>query len=433
MHIPDNYLSPQTCAVMGAAMVPVWVISIKKIKKELEPAKLPMLGIGAAFSFLGMMFNIPLPGGTTGHAVGGTMIAAALGPYAACISISIALLVQAFLFGDGGILSFGANCFNMAFVLPFVGYAVYRLVEKALLRREESRSRSPRSVFAKGRTTSGACEANATHPGRKHTVSTIAAGIGSYVGINAAALCAAIEFGIQPLIAHDAAGNALYCPYGLDIAIPAMMIPHMAVAGVIEAAFTVAVYAFVRKTSPDLHRKTEVFFYGSPGKKQILLRHVSAGALLLVNALPCDTNFPGFRLKQAVDQAEDGALAAAGGADDGDKFSAVYMKTQMVDDGAFFDRILVDHLFKIQHIVPFLYLSLSYPRPLHRHQAPAHRLRVFRRRIKTAPQAPGTGLSPASPRPCPRRTSRSGSRSQKYPPDGPAASRSCRRRGTLSV
>lgn len=252
MHIPDNYLSPQTCAVMGAAMVPVWVISIKKIKKELEPAKLPMLGIGAAFSFLGMMFNIPLPGGTTGHAVGGTMIAAALGPYAACISISIALLVQAFLFGDGGILSFGANCFNMAFVLPFVGYAVYRLVEKALLRREESRSRSPRSVFAKGRTTSGACEANATHPGRKHTVSTIAAGIGSYVGINAAALCAAIEFGIQPMLFRDSAGNAMYCPYPLSVSLPAMMIGHLTVFGAAEVVFTVLVLSFLEKAQPEL-------------------------------------------------------------------------------------------------------------------------------------------------------------------------------------
>ena len=223
MHIPDNYLSPQTCAVMGAAMVPVWVISVRKIKKELEPAKLPMLGIGAAFSFLGMMFNIPLPGGTTGHAVGGTMIAVALGPYAACISISIALLVQAFLFGDGGILCFGANCFNMAFVLPFVGYAVYKIVEKAL-----------------------------TRHGKKHAVSTIAAGIGSYVGINAAALCAAVEFGIQPMLFRDSAGNAMYCPYPLSESVPAMMIGHLTVFGAAEVVFTVLVLSFLEKAQPEL-------------------------------------------------------------------------------------------------------------------------------------------------------------------------------------
>ena len=129
---------------------------------------------------------------------------------------------------------------------------MYRLVEKALLRREESRSRSPRSVFAKGRTTSGACEANATHPGRKHTVSTIAAGIGSYVGINAAALCAAIEFGIQPMLFRDSAGNAMYCPYPLSVSLPAMMIGHLTVFGAAEVVFTVLVLSFLEKAQPEL-------------------------------------------------------------------------------------------------------------------------------------------------------------------------------------
>ncbi len=221
MHIPENYLSPATCAVMTAAMVPVWAHSVKKIKEELPKDKIAMVGVGAAFSFLGMMFNVPLIGGTTGHAVGGTLIALLFGPEAACLGVSIALLLQALIFGDGGILSFGANCFNMAFVLPFVGYGIYRLI--AGNNKEASSGR----IYA-------------------------GAAIGSYVGICLAALCCAIEFGIQPALFHDAAGNALYCPYGLSIAIPAMMIPHMAVAGVVEALFTVAIYAFVRKTSPDL-------------------------------------------------------------------------------------------------------------------------------------------------------------------------------------
>ena len=136
MHIPDNYLSPQTCAVMTAVMVPVWAVSIQSVKREIPREKIPMLGVGAAFSFLGMMFNVPLPGGTTGHAVGGTLLSALLGPYAACLAISAALLLQALLFGDGGILSFGANCFNMAFVMPFVGYAVMKGVTGLLSRNQ---------------------------------------------------------------------------------------------------------------------------------------------------------------------------------------------------------------------------------------------------------------------------------------------------------
>ncbi len=219
MHIPDNYLSPSTCAVIAAAMVPVWAVSIKKVKKEISKAKLPQLGIAAALSFLMMMFNVPLPGGTTGHAVGGTLIALLLGPYSACISVSVALLVQALLFGDGGILSFGANCFNMAFVLPFVGYFVYKFIK--------DRSKSTTGEYA-------------------------GIVVGAYFGIVVASLCAAIEFGLQPLLFHSAAGQPLYCPYPLAVSIPAMVIPHLAVAGPVEVLFTLLIYTFVKKVSPGM-------------------------------------------------------------------------------------------------------------------------------------------------------------------------------------
>ena len=216
MHIPENYLSPSTCAVMTAAMVPVWTYSVKKVKEEIPKVKMPLLGIGAAFSFLGMMFNIPLPGGTTGHAVGGTLIAILTGsPSAGCIAVTISLLIQALLFGDGGILAFGANCFNMAFILPFLGFAIYKLIWEKTGKRK------------------------------------LAAGIGSYIGINAAAFCAAIEFGIQPLLFTDAAGKALYCPYPLTISIPAMMIGHITLFGLAEIVLTVVVLTFVEKVSPS--------------------------------------------------------------------------------------------------------------------------------------------------------------------------------------
>ena len=215
MHIPENYLSPSTCAVMGAVMLPVWLMAVQKVKREIPREKLPLLGIGAAFSFLSMMFNIPLPGGTTGHAVGATLLAILFGPWSACLAVSIALFVQALFFGDGGILAFGANCFNMAFVMPFTGWFVYRTVKKAL----------------------------PTH-------GLVAAGIGAYIGINLAALCAAIEFGIQPLLFTDAAGQALYCPYPLSVSIPAMMVGHITLFGLAEIVLTVVVLAFVEKVSP---------------------------------------------------------------------------------------------------------------------------------------------------------------------------------------
>ncbi len=217
MHIPDNYLSPATCAVMGAAMVPVWAVAVKKVKEEVPKEKIPLLGIGAAFSFLMMMFNVPLPGGTTGHAVGGTLIAILLGPYAACISVSVALLIQALLFGDGGILAFGANAFNMAFILPFLGYFIYKFIK--------DRVKSEKGEY-------------------------VGIVLGSYFGINIAALFAAIEFGLQPLLFKNAAGQPLYSPYSLAVSIPAMTIPHLLVAGVIEALFTVVIFAFIKRVSP---------------------------------------------------------------------------------------------------------------------------------------------------------------------------------------
>jgi len=265
MHIPDHYLSPQTCAVMTAAVIPAWAVSIKKIRLELPLKKISLMGVGAAFSFLGMMFNIPLPGGTTGHAVGGTLIAILLGPYAACISVSMALLLQALIFGDGGILAFGANCFNMAFVLPFVGYAIACMISPGL--------RNSSGIMAASGT--GTLPQASGRNNRKKDL--IGAAIGSYFGINAAALCAAIEFGIQPMLFTDSVGNALYCPYDLSISIPAMMIPHLAVAGFVEAIFTVAVYAFVRKVSPDL-----IFDNIKRGVGQDTKSHVPVFALVAV-------------------------------------------------------------------------------------------------------------------------------------------------------
>jgi cobalt/nickel transport system permease protein len=199
--------------------VPVWTVSAKKVKKEISRAKMPQLGIYAALSFLLMMFNVPLIGGTTGHAVGGTLIAILMGPWAACISVSVALLVQALLFGDGGILAFGANCFNMAFVLPFVGYYIYKFVKE----RFNSKGGETAAII-----------------------------LGSYFGLVVASLCAAVEFGVQPLLFTDAAGQALYCPYGLAVSIPAMVIPHLAVAGPVEVLFTLLIVTYVKKVSPEM-------------------------------------------------------------------------------------------------------------------------------------------------------------------------------------
>ena len=223
MHIPDNYLSPESCAVLAVAAAPVVGLSITKVKAQLKENKelAPMLGIAASLSFLLMMFNVPIPGGTTAHAVGGVLLSILIGPYAASLALTVALLLQALLFGDGGILALGANIFNMAIAMPFVGYAVY-------------------------------------HFFRKQNHETAGVLVGSYVGINVAAFLTAIELGIQPIIATQG-GEPLYNPYGLAVTIPAMMVTHLTIAGAVEVFFTYVIYRFVKQVAPqELYTPTSV-------------------------------------------------------------------------------------------------------------------------------------------------------------------------------
>ncbi len=220
MHIPDGYLGPTTCGILYAVMLPVWTFASKIVKKTLKARQVPMLAIGAAFSFVIMMFNVPIPGGTTGHAVGGVLVAILLGPWAACIAITVSLVVQALLFGDGGITAIGANCFNMAFVLPFAGYYIYKAI-------------SYHATIGSNRR-------------------VIAAGIAGYIAINLAAALAGFEFGIQPLLHKTAGGQALYCPYGLNVALPVMLGEHLLVFGWVEAIVTALVIKYLQKQAPEL-------------------------------------------------------------------------------------------------------------------------------------------------------------------------------------
>lgn len=215
MHIPDGYLSPQTCAVAYAAAIPTWAVASRKVTKVVRTRNVPLLAMFAAISFLVMMFNIPIPDGTTAHAVGAVVIAVVLGPWAAVIAVSVALLFQALLFGDGGVLAYGANVLNMAILMPFAGLVVYRLVA-----------------------------GNAPLTSRRRVV---AAGIAGYVGINVAALATAVEFGIQPALFHTASGAPLYSPYSLAQTIPAMALAHLTIAGAAEAILTAGVVAYLAR------------------------------------------------------------------------------------------------------------------------------------------------------------------------------------------
>jgi cobalt/nickel transport system permease protein len=219
MHIPDGYLSPQTYIPLFGVFVSAIAVAVKKVKKEVSARNIPYLGMAAAFSFIIMMFNLPIPGGTTGHAVGSAVIAILFGPWAATIAVSVAIIIQALMFSDGGITAIGANCFNMAIFMPFTAYYIFKIFSNS--------------------------------PARKLRTS-LAAFISGYLSLVMASIITAVELGLQPLIASTADGKALYCPYDLSIAIPAMAIEHILLFGIVEGIITAIIVNYFLKTEPKM-------------------------------------------------------------------------------------------------------------------------------------------------------------------------------------
>jgi cobalt/nickel transport system permease protein len=219
MHIPDGYLSPQTYIPLYGVFIISVAVAVKKVEKKIDKKLVPYLGMAAAFSFLIMMFNIPIPGGTTGHAVGAAVLALLFGPWVAFIAVSVALIIQAFVFGDGGITAIGANCVNMSLIMPFVAWGIFKL-------------------FA----------------GKSLSVKRLnfAAFLSGYISLNIAAVVTSIEFGIQPLIARAPGGNPLYAPYPLKIAVPAMAFEHLILFGIVEGLVTFLIFRYFFKNNKEL-------------------------------------------------------------------------------------------------------------------------------------------------------------------------------------
>jgi cobalt/nickel transport system permease protein len=201
-------------------MIPIWLYAGQWLKRNLKDRQVPYLALAAAFAFIIMMFNVPIPGGSTGHAVGSGLIAIILGPWVAVVTVSVALLIQALLFGDGGITTFGANCFNMAFVIPFVAFYAYSFI-------------------------SGKTEITSNRR-------ILAAGIAGYLSLTAGAFAAGAELGIQPILEHTADGAPLYMPYALSITVPAMLIEHLLFFSLVEAIVTALAFAYIARSDPTV-------------------------------------------------------------------------------------------------------------------------------------------------------------------------------------
>ena len=131
MHIPDGYLSPDVCAATGAVAAVAVGVSIYKLRDELADRVVPMTGMMAAMIFAGQMVNFHLvvvP--VSGHLIGGVLAGLILGPWAGCLAVAMVLVVQRFLFSDGGLFSLGANILHMAVIGSIGGYAVAAVIRR---------------------------------------------------------------------------------------------------------------------------------------------------------------------------------------------------------------------------------------------------------------------------------------------------------------
>jgi len=212
MHIRDGLLSPEVCLATGVLSAAAVAYSWRRLQRDLADRSVPLTGMMAAVIFAGQMVNFPLFGlPVSGHLLGGVLAGVIIGPWAGCVAITLVLLVQAVLFADGGLLSLGANVFNMAVIGAWSGSALYEMIRHAI-------GTSPRaSVFA--------------------------AAVASYFSVLAAAACFCEEFALS----HGSA------PFDLG-QIALWMVAYHALIGVGEAAITGSVLGFILARRPDLLR-----------------------------------------------------------------------------------------------------------------------------------------------------------------------------------
>lgn len=179
--------------------------SVRKINKNFKENKIPLLGVVSAGIFAAQMLNWPIPGGTSAHFVGGALAGIILGPYLGCLSMFSVILIQALLFGDGGIIVLGANIWNMAIINVFFGYYTFKLTKR----------------YGKN----------------------ISAFLSGWIGITAAAIFMGIQTGFSSTFGYNISQTVL------------VMGGSHALLGIIEGGITSIIYRYFTKDRPDLELK----------------------------------------------------------------------------------------------------------------------------------------------------------------------------------
>lgn len=138
MHIPDGFIDIQTSAAFAAMSALGVAAALKGAKSQLDEKSAPLAGLTAVFIFAVQMLNFPVAAGTSGHLLGGALAAVLVGPWAATLALTVVLIMQGFLFADGGLTAIGLNVFNMGIIGVWAGYLIFIILKKVLPKKKSS-------------------------------------------------------------------------------------------------------------------------------------------------------------------------------------------------------------------------------------------------------------------------------------------------------
>jgi cobalt/nickel transport system permease protein len=206
VHIPDGFLSPEVAAACAVPAAGAVAYGLRRASRELDERRVPLLGVTAAFVFAVQMLNFPVAGGTSGHFLGAGLAAILLGPWIACLVMSVVLITQSFVFADGGVTALGANVLNMGVVGALVVGGLMLAARRVL-------------------------------PNRRGAFLAVA-GAGAWLAVVAGSAACALELAISGTVP-------------LGTVLPAMLGVHVLI-GVGEAVITVAAVSAVLSTRPDV-------------------------------------------------------------------------------------------------------------------------------------------------------------------------------------
>ena len=208
MHIPDGLISPQTYLPALVVAVPLWWWAARGFARQVGDEALPRLAVFTALAFVLSSLMLPLPGGTSGHAVGVGLLALVFGPWVAFLAYTLVLMLQALVMGAGGITALPVNALAVGFVGAWTAYLLFHFLRPI------------------------------------HADFAVLAAV--FVSILFSALLVALVLGLQPLIAQGPDGSPRFFPFGWSVTLPAILLPHLFI-GAAEAALTLLVWRHARR------------------------------------------------------------------------------------------------------------------------------------------------------------------------------------------